>query len=118
MSPDIQMLPELQIPPEVQSIIDRAVIGYHGDARVLQSAIGALIVGLYIGRRPLLLIHGTSTLRKYQRILGADFHDLLPEEGVLCDRSLGYRISKRVGRFWDSVRGTAPGRSPELLPSQ
>jgi len=101
--------------PEIQVTIDNAVANYRGDLRVLESAIGALVVGHYVGRRPLLLVHGSSSVRKYQRVLGVEFRDLIPEEGPMCDRSVGYRISKQVGRFWDSVRGTAPGRSPEFL---
>lgn len=102
------------IDKDLQIIVREAVTAYKGDARVLESAIGALFLGTLIGRKPLLLIHGGSAIRRYQDILGVAFRDVMPDEGPLSHKSVGYGIARRIGDFWASVGGTAPGRSPEL----
>lgn len=99
---------------ELLQIIDKAVAGYKGDVRVLESAIGALIVGHHFGWKPLFIINSQLTIRRYQKILGVQFREVLPDEGPLVHKSLGYAVVKQIGRFWDSVRGTAPGRSAEV----
>lgn len=99
---------------DIQQIIDGAVSAYKGDARVLESAIGALMLGQRLGRRPLLLIHGGTAIRKYQNILKVEFKDVMPEDGPFAHKSVGYGIAKKIGYFWASVAGTAPGRSPDL----
>lgn len=99
---------------DLNEIISNAITSYSGDGRVLESAIGALVVGQYVGRKPLLLMHGGSAIRKYQNILKVEFRDVMPDEGPLAHKSVGYKIAKKVGDFWASVGGTAPGRSSEL----
>lgn len=100
---------------QLHRVIDSAAKRYHGDATVLESAIGALHLGLMIGWRPLRLIHTHHTFSRYQKILGVDFHDVLPEVGPIADKSLAWRVAKTVENFWDLARGTLPGRSKELL---
>lgn len=104
-------------PNDLDQIITAAIASYKGDARVLESAIGALMVGQRVGRKPLLLIHGGSAIRRYQDILQVEFRDVMPDEGPLSHKSVGYKIAQKVGKFWASVGGTAPGRSPELTAS-
>lgn len=99
----------------VQRVISNAIQNYSGDARVLESAIGAFHVGLNIGWRPLRLIHSGKTYARYQQILGVDFHEVLPEVGPLADRLTGWRIVKVSGNFWDAALGIAPGRSSEFI---
>lgn len=100
---------------EIQQVVNDAVQNYTGDARVLESAIGALLVGLRVGWRPLHLIHRHKTMSCYQEILGMDFHKVMPEVGPMADKSLGWRLAKRAQNFWDAVRGTAPGRTNEFI---
>ncbi|MCB1796115.1 MAG: hypothetical protein KDJ70_17160 [Candidatus Competibacteraceae bacterium] len=99
---------------EIQQVIDTALKNYTGDARILESAIGSLFVGLQIGWRPLHLIHRHKTLSRYQNILDLDFREVMPEIGRMADKSLGWRLAKHLNNFWDAVRGTAPGRTNEL----
>lgn len=99
---------------DLQKVVDDAVLNYSGDARVLESAIGALHVGLKTGWRPLRLMHSHKTFARYQQILGIDFLEVLPEVGPLADRLTGWRIVKLAGNFWDAARGIAPGRSSEF----
>lgn len=99
---------------DLDQVITGAITCYKGDARVLESAIGALMLGQRIGRKPLLLIHGGSAVRKYQNILGVEFRDVMLEEGPLAHKSVGYGIARKIGDYWSAVRGSVPGRSPEL----
>lgn len=101
-------------PNDLDKVITDAIAAYKGDAHVLESAIGALLLGQRIGRKPLLLIHGGSAVRKYQDILKVEFRDVIPDEGPLSHKSVGYGIAQRIGQYWAAVRGSAPGRSPEL----
>lgn len=100
---------------DLQKVIDQAVQSYQGDFAVLESAIGALYVGLKIGWRPLCLIHSHRTFIRYQQVLGLDFHECLPEVGPFADKSLAWRVAKHAESFWDVVRGSVPGRSKECL---
>ena len=50
-------------------ISNKAISNFHGNGRVLESALGALMVGQFIGWRPLLLMHGGSAIKRYQTIL-------------------------------------------------
>lgn len=99
---------------EIQQVIDAAIKNYVGDSRVLESAIGALFVGLRIGWRPLHLIHRHKTMSRYQEILNVDFRKIMPEVGPMADKSNGWRLAKHLSNFWDAVRGTAPGRTNEF----
>ena len=95
----------------LQTIIDESIRLYTGDFRVLESAIGALHIGLKIGWRPLRLIHSHRTFVRYQDILGIDFQDVLPEVGLLADKSVAWRVAKCAENFWDLARGHLPNRN-------
>ena len=100
---------------ELLRVVDRAVQAYRGDGHVLESAIGALFLGLKVGWRPLHLMHRHKTLSRYQEVLNLDFRDVLPEVGPLADKMLGWRLAKQAQNFWDAVRGTVPGRTKEFV---
>jgi hypothetical protein len=99
---------------EIQQVIDAAIKNYVGDARILESAIGSLFVGLQIGWRPLHLMHMYKTMSRYQKILGLDFREVMPEVGPMADSLRGWRIAKNLNNFWDAVRGNVPGRGSEF----
>ena len=86
---------------------------HRGDVRVLQTAIGALHLGLAVGWKPLRLVHSHRTFVRYQEILQLDFHEVLPEVGVKADKLLAWRVAKVAKNFWDVARGSQPGRSRE-----
>lgn len=102
-------------PRDIIEIINKAIVNYKGDSSVLGSAIGAFHIGLKVGWRPLRLMHSHKTFVRYQQILDLDFMQVLPEIGPLANKSVGWRLIKRAGDFWDAVRGTLPGRSRELI---
>ena len=81
----------------------------------LEAAIGAYVVGLKIGWKPLLLVHDKKTLSKYEKILGINFRDELPEVGELANKSIAWNAAQRVSNYWKAVKGEIPGiRSPDM----
>lgn len=88
------------------ALIDSVIENYHGDSDVLFSSIGALMVGRKYGWRVLMIVSSSASYSKYQKILGVQFKQILPEATSLSERSLGYRIVKKLNNFWDVVRGS------------
>lgn len=97
---------------DFDSYIRDLVENYQGDAVLLGNAIGALVLGRYVGWRVLRLMYSAATYTKYQRILGLQFKAVLPERGRYAYKSLGLNIIDKVGGFWDFVRRAAG--PPEL----
>lgn len=90
---------------QISDVIDAAIRGFHGDVDELERAIGMYMLGRHIGWRPLVLIHNKRTIRKYEEILGISVREAFPEEGPDCDRSMGYKIAKKLSNFWKAVSG-------------
>lgn len=99
---------------DLVEMLDCAIKSYKGDSRVLESAIGAFVVGRLIGWKPLALIHTHTTFRKYENLLGVNFSEVLPDVGPLAHKSLAWQVAKSIGRFWDVVKNRLPGRTVEL----
>lgn len=100
---------------EALKVVDEAIARYTGDVSVLEAAIGALMVGRRVGWRPLLLMHSSATIARYQEILGLKFREVLPEVGPLAGKSLGWKLLGDVRDFWKVVRRRLPGNSKELI---
>ena len=90
---------------EMYRIEREAIARYNGTIDELEAAIGVLHVGYHLGWKPLVLIHNKRTLRKYEEILGINMRDQFPEEGPSAERSMGYKVAKRIGSFWKAVSG-------------
>lgn len=99
---------------EMLRVVDEAIERYTGDVSVLESAVGALLVGRRVGWRPLLLMHSTATIARYQQVLGVKFREVLPEVGPLAGKSLGWKLLEDVKDFWKVVSRKVPGSSNEL----
>lgn len=100
---------------QLADIANRAVVEFRGDVHELEGAIGALFVGQQVGWRVLLLIHERRTLRKYDKILGVNLREIMPEIGPCADKSLAWKAVQKLGNFWKVVRGEVKGvRTPEL----
>jgi hypothetical protein len=91
---------------------------FNGNFLILESAIGALIVGQLVGWRPLTLIHSYKTIKRYQEVLDLDFkgklpwdqdRNVMPEEGVFARKSVAYEVALKINDFWKVFRGEAPG---------
>ena len=51
--------------------LQEAILEYHGDLTVLESALGAVIIAKTMGWQVLRLIHSTKTYAKYERLLSS-----------------------------------------------
>lgn len=105
---------------EERAILDEACVNFEGNVLELERAIGALVLGKYVGWKVLRLVHDSSTYAKYERILGAGekgfkFKEHCPDRGPLSRRSVGLVWADKIDNFWRVVRGQVPGaRSPEV----
>ena len=98
----------LNLSPELEAKLVKAVRSYSGNSSVLESALGTLIVGQHYGWRVIKLIHNQTTYKKYEKVLGIKFQDLCEEETKISRKSVGYKIAKSLNSFWAVVRGKIP----------
>jgi hypothetical protein len=98
----------VELPDDISSIIREAFRQYKGDLTVFESAVGSLYLGLFLGWRPLMIIHNPKTIKRYEKILKINFREVMSEASPLADRSYGYRAAKTLNNYWDVVRGTVP----------
>ncbi|MES2069253.1 MAG: hypothetical protein V4488_02820 [Pseudomonadota bacterium] len=100
---------------ELMQVIDLAFDKFRGNSEKLKGAIGYLMILRRIGWRPALLMYSQQTIREYDAILNIDSRALFPEIGQSADRSMAWRLSKKVTNFWKAVKGETKGiRTPEL----
>ena len=78
---------------------------FTGQIDEYESAVGMLHLGHHVGWKPLVLIHNKRTIKKYEEILGINIREYFPEEGPSAERSLGYKVAKKIGNFWKAVSG-------------
>lgn len=102
---------EVSIPPD---ILARAAM-FKGDARKLEAALGAYVIGQLYGWRALYMVHTQAHCRKLEAILGARFSDLCPESTSITHRSLGIRIAEQIGSFWRVARGKGHNATRAVL---
>lgn len=110
MSDNFRLLPA----KETISLFDAAIKGFKGDSSVLESAIGAYMLGRNIGWKPLLLIHDKKTLRKYEVALGVNFREHMAAEGPFAAKSVAYKAAIKLGNFWKAVSGHPGIRTSKL----
>ena len=96
---------DLERATQLYEVEREALAKFSGDFDELEAAVGVLHLGDHIGWKPLVLIHNKRTIRKYEEVLGINFREFFPEEGPSADRSLGYKIAKKIGNFWKAVSG-------------
>lgn len=89
--------------------VDSIMKNFKGDMVELSNAIGALNVGRFYGWRVLRIIISNASYRKYQRVLGLEFKEVLPRETVYSTKSAGYNLvlkAEETGKkFYDFVNG-------------
>ncbi len=86
-------------------VISRAWENYGGQSEVIESAIGALLMGRLIGYEGLQVIHSWSTLRKYETILGITFKEVLKLRTPDSRRINGIRYAEKFKQFWKAIAG-------------
>jgi hypothetical protein len=96
---------ETKVSKEFGDIIENSLLNYSGDFTVFETAVGAFLLGHYIGMHPLLVIHNNKTILKYESILGIKFRDYLPNTTEFSDKSIGYSVALRAADFWVAATG-------------
>src|SRR5580658_2524228 len=91
--------------PELLKTIGEAWKEYEGDVTVLESAIGALVLGRDLGWHGVRVMHSRGTFNKYERILGIKFKEVLPPRGPQAHRLCGIRMLDKIGKFWQALSG-------------
>lgn len=97
--------------------LETAVKDFEGQLGVLESAVGALVVGHKFGWRVLQIAHSQATLKKYEKILGLKFKDVCPERTELSKKSIGLRIADKLKSFWAVALGKTPVANKDCLDS-
>jgi hypothetical protein len=92
---------------ELNDYIANLMKDYKGDIVDLSHAIGAARIGHHYGWRVLRLVISQVSYRKYQKILGLDFKESLPELTIYTEKSAGYQLVTKLNNFWDVVKGIA-----------
>jgi hypothetical protein len=85
--------------------VESKIIDFRGRANVLESALGALIVGQKFGWRLTKMVHSPATVKKYEKILGLKFQDVCPERTQQSERSVGLNMAKKLQSFWAVALG-------------
>jgi hypothetical protein len=97
-------------------IIEKAVKEYEGDFTVLESALGALVIGREVGWHGLRVCHSGRTFRRYEDILGIKFREVLPDRTKRSTRLRGIRIADGLGKFWQAISsGMIPAREAQEM---
>lgn len=92
---------------------------FRGNGTLLESALGALVVGQYFGWRVLKLLHNPATYRRYEKTLGIEFKDVCPEITELGKKkSIGYAVTEKLGSFWAVIMGRRKVPEKGLIGSQ
>ncbi len=84
-------------------IIDEAWGTFKGDCTVLESAIGALVLGRKLGWHGVRVMHSRVTFNRYEKILGIKFRNVLPDRGPDSTKLRGIRIIDKIGKFWQAI---------------
>ena len=72
---------------------------------VMESAIGALIMGRLAGYDVLRIVHSHRTLKKYEGLLGITFKDILLARTADSRRVNGIRYADKFKQFWKALAG-------------
>lgn len=104
--------PKTQTPPltpeqaaRFAEIARDAVHNFSGTSDELEAALGMYVLGIYMGWKPLVLMHSKKTIRKYEQILSITVREEFAETGPNSERSKAFTISRTVSNFWKAVSG-------------
>lgn len=101
---------------QLVELIDKATKNFQGNTDALISAIGFLMVGRKFGWRVMFFMHSQATVRKYEKILGISYRDLIPEVGPLAKKAVAWQALQKVSNYWKAVKGEVAGiKSKEVL---
>lgn len=90
---------------DLLKIIDNAWKDFEGDCGVFMSAAGALLFGRLVGWQGVRVCMSAATFRKYEKLLGTRFRDVLPERTKESRRIRGIVMADQIGKFWQALSG-------------
>jgi hypothetical protein len=93
---------------ELNAHIDSVIENYKGDIVELSDAIGAARLAYHYGWKVMRIVVTPKTYSRHQKILGLNFKESLPETTIFSEKSVGYNLVLKAGRFWDAVNGLIP----------
>jgi hypothetical protein len=100
---------------DIVPFVDEVTQNFKGQINELEQAIGMWIVGRQFGWKVMLLVHDRKTIAKYEKILGIDFRNEVPDVGEYAHKSVAWRAVLKVSNFWKAVKGEISGvRSPDF----
>jgi hypothetical protein len=88
---------------------------YKGDMSVLESAIGALVIGQQYGWRVIRMGHSNVSLTKYEKILVLKFKNVCPEYTDISERNVGVKLAKKLNAYWKVLQGRVPNQGKAML---
>jgi hypothetical protein len=83
--------------------IAEAFRDFEGATEVFESAVGALIVGRFMGFDALRVLHGSRTIKRYEEILGITFRRTLAPRTSDSLRLNGIRYAEKFKAFWKAL---------------
>lgn len=95
---------------EISKKLQHTIRTYEGDLKLLETAVGAYVIGQMYGWRVISVCHSPSTVARCNRILGFELQEVCPAITPLSRRVNGIRLAEKIGDFWDVARGHNPGK--------
>lgn len=93
---------------QLNAHIDSVIMGYKGDIVELSDAIGAARLAHHYGWKVMRIVVTPKTYSRHQKILGLNFKDSFEESTIFSEKSVGYNLVLKAGKFWDAVNGLIP----------
>lgn len=95
----------IELSEKDQATLQKKIKTFKGQFDVLESALGALVVGQFYGWRVLRMCHSSRSWNKYEKVLGLKFQKVCPEYTDISERNLGIKIANKLGAFWKVAQG-------------
>ena len=99
------VLPLLDIDADMDTHLCQKVADFQGQVNVLESAIGALVLGKQFGLDVLRMVHSPATLRKYESALDISYKEHCPVRTRLSTKSTGLKAADALGGIWKVITG-------------
>lgn len=99
------VFPLLDIDEGLDSHLCQKIAEFKGQFTVLESAIGALVMGQQYGLDVLRIVHSPATLRKYESALDISYKAHCPTRTSLSSKSQGLSAAEALGGIWKVITG-------------
>lgn len=101
---------------DLKKTIDKATISFKGDITQLEAAIGLAFICEHMGWKPMMLVHDSRTIKKYEELMKLGDKDfsyrdpkLYQDVGLWAKKSVAWSLVQKGLSFWRAVRGQEPG---------